>query len=130
MRLRQEAALPRAQADAKALRSRVRNAPHNPRRLALWPGLSALRLISEGAAKAGCRFRRGRAAGNSASPAIWVAAGGRRGHTGIRCFLLTVGVFGVTNSTCDDSSQLHCDRNAAVGKMSLQGEMSVEHPGL
>ncbi len=65
-----------------------------------------------------------------ASPAIWVADGGRRGHTGIKCFLLTVDVFGVTNSTCDDSSQLHCDRNAAVGKMSFRDKVSVEHPGL
>jgi hypothetical protein len=32
---------------------------------------------------------------------------------------LTVGVFGVTNSTCGDSSQRYCNRNAAVGKMSF-----------
>lgn len=31
---------------------------------------------------------------------------------------LTVGVFGAANSTCGDSWQLYCDRNAAVGKMS------------
>jgi hypothetical protein len=55
-----------------------------------------------------------------------VADEGRRGHTGITCFLLTVDVFGVTNSTCDDSSQLHCDRNAALGKMSFEDEMSAD----
>jgi hypothetical protein len=58
--------------------------------------------------------------------------GGRRpqGSHWHHCFLLTVAVFGVTNSTCDDSSQLACDRNAAVGKMSLGDKVSVEHPGL
>jgi hypothetical protein len=76
------------------------------------------------------RGSRGLAAGNSASPTIWVTDERRRGHTGIKCFLLTVGVFGVTNSTCDDSSLLHCDRNAAMGKMSFRDEMSAEHPGL
>ena len=68
--------------------------------------------------------------GNWVSPVIWVADRGRKGHTGISCFLLTVGVFGATNSTCDDSSRLDCDRNAAVGKMSSQDEMSAEHPEL
>jgi hypothetical protein len=33
---------------------------------------------------------------------------------------LTVGMFGVANSTCDDSSRVDCDRRAAVGKMSFQ----------
>ena len=43
---------------------------------------------------------------------------------------LTVGMFGVANSTCDDSSRVDCDRHAAVGKMSFQGKASAEHPGL
>jgi len=86
--------------------------------------VKALWWLSAGVAKAGHRFACGYVARNSASPTIWVADEGRRGHTGIRSFLLTVGVFGVTNSTCDDSSRLHCDRNAAVGKMSFQDEMS------
>ena len=33
---------------------------------------------------------------------------------------LTVGMFGVANSTCGDSSRVDCDRRAAVGKMSFQ----------
>lgn len=33
---------------------------------------------------------------------------------------LTVGMFGVANSTCDDSSRVDCDRRAAVGKMCFQ----------
>jgi len=54
----------------------------------------------------------------SASPAIWVAEEGLSSHTGISRRQLTGGMFGVTNPTCDDSSEVHCDRNAAVGKMS------------
>ena len=66
----------------------------------------------------------------SVSPAIWVAKEGLSGHTGIRRRSLTGGMFGVTNPTCDDSSKLPCDRNAAVGKMSFRDKVSVEHSGL
>jgi hypothetical protein len=37
-------------------------------------------------------------------------------------------MFGATISTCDDSSRQHCDRNAAVGKMSFWGKVSAEYP--
>ena len=33
---------------------------------------------------------------------------------------LTVGMFGVANSTCGDSSRVDCDRRGVVGKMSFQ----------
>ena len=42
---------------------------------------------------------------------------------------LTVGMFGVANSTCDDSSRVDCDRQAAVGKMSFQDKADA-NPGL
>ena len=51
-------------------------------------------------------------------------------HIGIRCPLLTGGVFGVTNSTCSDSSGQYCDRKAAVGKMSFRDKANVKHPEL
>ena len=71
----------------------------------------------ENAGRVGCE-RRERRLPVTASPAIWVAEGGLSSHTGISHRQLTGGMFGVTNPTCDDSSEVHCDRNAAVGKMS------------
>ncbi len=50
------------------------------------------------------------------------------GHTGIKRCPVTGDVFGVTILTCGDSLDLHCDRGAAVGKMSIQDKASVEHP--
>jgi hypothetical protein len=64
---------------------------------------------------------------NAAIPAIWVAGGVGTSHTGIRCCQFTGDMFGATNPTCDDSPELHCDRNAAVGKVSIRDKASVEH---
>jgi hypothetical protein len=64
------------------------------------------------------------------SRAISVAGGAVRGHTGIKRYLVTGDMFGLTNPTCDDSSEEACDRNAAMGKMSFQDKLSVEHPAL
>ena len=63
-------------------------------------------------------------------PAIWDSGPSDACHTGIRCGLLTGGVFGVTNSTCDDSLRLHCDRKAAVGKMSFWDKAKTKQPEL
>jgi hypothetical protein len=60
-------------------------------------------------------------------PVIWVAGGGCTGHTGTRCRQFTGDMFGVTNSTCDDSLQRACDRNAALGKVSIWDKASAEH---
>jgi hypothetical protein len=64
------------------------------------------------------------------SPAIGVAGGAVRGHTGIKRYLVTGDMFGVTNSSCDDSSEQVCDRSVAMGKMSFRDQPSVEHPAL
>jgi hypothetical protein len=65
--------------------------------------------------------------GKGAIPAIWVAGGGCTSHTGTRCRQFTGDMFGVTNSTCDDSLQRGCDRNAALGKVSIWDKAIAEH---
>lgn len=110
---------------------------HHPGRLVLWlgslravawvvsvayvafvAGVKGLRLLRAVSPKPGLP---GAVAGVKAAAAVTLAPM-------VTC--LTVGMFGVANSTCDDSSRVDCDRHAAVGKMSFQGKASAEHPGL
>jgi hypothetical protein len=41
---------------------------------------------------------------------------------------MTGDMFGVTKPTCGDSLDLACNRGVPVGKMSIQGKASAEHP--
>jgi hypothetical protein len=66
--------------------------------------------------------------GGQATWPEWPSGGVAIGHTGIKRCPVTGDVFGVTNSTCDDSLHLPCNRDAPVGKMSIQGKVNVEHP--